>query len=196
MSFTIYQGTPVAGSEHPRFLFQNEYLDCEMDCEFALVVSSEHPDGAEGYRHPHWKDDCPLLTKFSNDREALEQIGRAYTPELRRRALTQEPLYWSGMNDAYHAGWMTPEGERKYTAPPTRDLGALTLTDADFVDGVTMDMLYHLILYQTLGWSYEIGWLHPSGVEQIRASMDALEGASDPIRASYLEYKNSATRRA
>ncbi len=196
MSFTIYQGTPVAGSEHPRFLFQNEYLDCEMDCEFAFVVSSEHPDGAEGHRHPHWKDDCPLLTKFSNDREALEQIGRAYTPELRRRALTQEPLYWVAVNDAYHAGWMTPEGERKYTAPPTRDLGALTLTDADFVDGVTMDMLYHLRQYQTTGRLYSMDFLHPSLEEGMRNAMAVLENSADPIRASYLGYKNSYARRA
>ena len=129
------------------------------DYPFSYLISCAHPDGPEGYRHPYWNDQELIHIEELETQEECEAAVKRWTPERRRKYLSQEPSYWSGYYDVIHRrGWFTAKGRRKYWRVDEKDgypFSALALTNDDFRHGITMDILYDLHIYTSESYNYE-----------------------------------------
>jgi hypothetical protein len=153
------------------------------------AVSSAHPDGPEGYRHSEWDRNKPIYQGFVESVDDAQRIVQAWTPDRRRRYLSQEPIYWSLWDWVYMRGWVTSNGRRKfrtvYDKHKTRghccggSIAALVLTDKDFRHGITLNLLYQLRLYNLYGEHYELCRLE--GYEFMRKPVFAQVAAAKAI---------------
>lgn len=179
------------------------------------VVFSKHPDGPEGYRHSAWDNNKPMRQDFVESLEDAQRIVQLWTPERRRRYLTQDPLYWTVDEWCNMRGWMTPNGRRKYRTtynkyktPHDRRTGrlvaVLSLTDKDFRHGITLDLLYQLRLYNLFGDLYEVcrqqgyDFLEETLLARLDAGKALLSapGVPEPLRSHYLELEARCLRYA
>lgn len=163
-------------------------------------IEANHPDGPDGYRHPHWEEGHNLAAAFVSSVEDAEAKIKRWTPERRRRYLSQEPIFWTGYGDWIHKrGWMTPTGRKKYHRVYERDgypFGGLALTDADFRHGITQERLYWVTYYRTCGQDMERaaakGRLRENHKEtqEIKELLEACKDTCPVIYQEYLVYKN------
>ena len=160
-------------------------------------VSSLHPD-AGGLSHLHWHKGGKIDAGFVCSVEQAQAIIGRWTPERRRRFLTQEPAYWNVGDWVARRGWLTPRGRRKWVRACgslySETLAALSLVDSDFRHGITMDILSQLKIYALHGLECERAkaqgrdYAKAAEVEAAKEILCSPE-TPEPVRALFQEYE-------